>query len=330
MPWPLSRWSTPEITGFGRLPMAAAPEPLDTVDAAVAGEASPWVQTLDGQWKFRLAANPDLVTPHDVGVDAPPATGASSPSPAPGRSKGTTPPSTSTCACRSRVRRRTCPPTTRPACTGAPSRSRRRGAAVARSAPRRRRQLDGLRVGQRRVRRARHGQPSAVDVRPHRRRFGAARTRSASSCRSGARRRGSRTRTSGGWPACTAASRWCRCRRSPSPTRRPCPASSPTAPLARSTSTSASTRSRRVDRAADGHRRGRLHDPTSRRRAPPASSGALRVPAWPQRDPRDPDAGAGIEHELTLPLARAPRARAGCACPASRRGTTSTARATGW
>ena len=55
---------------------------------------------------------------------------------------------------------------------------------------------------------ARHGQPSRLDLRRHRRRPATARTRCASSCRSGARRRGWRTRTSGGSPACTAASRW--------------------------------------------------------------------------------------------------------------------------
>ena len=66
-------------------------------------------------------------------------------------------------------------------------------------------------------------------------------TRCASSYRGGARRRGSRTRTSGGCPACTAASSWCRCRRSRSPTRPPFPAWTPTARPARSTSTSGST-----------------------------------------------------------------------------------------
>ena len=42
-----------------------------------------------------------------------------------------------------------------------------------------------------------------------------------------------------------------------------------------------------------------VHDPSSRRRTPVATTGALAVPVWPQRDPADPDGIAALEHVLT-------------------------------
>ena len=42
-----------------------------------------------------------------------------------------------------------------------------------------------------------------------------------------------------------------------------------------------------------------VHDPSSRRHAPVATTGTLAVPAWPQRDPADPDGIAALEHVVT-------------------------------
>ena len=262
----------------------ARARPYDDVDAAIAGSPSPWVRSLDGT----VAVPPPSLAgrrrrPADVGADSRRPAGTRSPFPAAGccrRTAATTAArrSTSTCGCPSPARRRTFRPTTRPASTGASSRSR---------APwRRRRTL--LRVGSANsmgfvwvngcVRRVRHRQPPAVDVRHHRRTSAAARTRCASSCRGGARRRGSRTRTSGGCPACTAASSWCRCRRIALGDTATFPAWKPTARPARSTSTSVSTSAPVGARTAD--RRGRRH--RSARPAPRARSprrGASTCPA---------------------------------------------------
>ena len=188
-----------------------------------------------------------------------------------------------------------------------------RVAPPAHAAARRVGELDGLRVGQRRVRRVRHRQPPAVDVRHQRPSSAAARTRCASSCRGGARRRGSRTRTSGGCPGCTAASSWCRCRRSPSATRRRCPGSSADG------TTGTLDLDVGVDvgaagaRAAD--RRGRRHRPA--RPAPRARS--------PRRARSTSRAGRRAMPATSTPrlhLAGPPGASTGCACRASRRGTT--------
>ena len=48
---PLSRWSSPALTGVGRLPMAPALAPYDDIAAAERGEPSPWVRSLDGTWR---------------------------------------------------------------------------------------------------------------------------------------------------------------------------------------------------------------------------------------------------------------------------------------
>ncbi len=70
-PFPLSRWSSPALTGFGRLPMAPALDPFGDVAAAQSGAPSPWVLSLDGRWEFRLVDDPDQVTLADVGTDRP-------------------------------------------------------------------------------------------------------------------------------------------------------------------------------------------------------------------------------------------------------------------
>lgn len=66
-PFPLSRWSTPAVTGFGRLAMAPGLAPLD--ESAEAAATTPWVRALDGQWRFRLLARPDDVDDDTLAAD---------------------------------------------------------------------------------------------------------------------------------------------------------------------------------------------------------------------------------------------------------------------
>ena len=228
--------------------MAPGLVPYDDIDAAIAGARSPWVRSLDGPWQFRLRA----LARRGAGrrcrgrhVDRRLGRGRRAVElGAAGR-------------WRSRPRRADLPQRADAVRRAGAARARRQpdrrlpagvlGAGCLASSPhaaaRRGGELDGLRVGQRHVRRVRHRQP------PRRRRTtspttcAAAPTRCASSCRGGARRRGWRTRTSGGCPGCIAASSSCPCRRSPSATRRQCPGSNPTARPGRSTSTSLSTSS---------------------------------------------------------------------------------------
>ena len=58
----LTTWLTPEVQSVNRMAMGAPFRPYDTVAEARAGHRSPWVQSLDGEWRFALAANPDQVT----------------------------------------------------------------------------------------------------------------------------------------------------------------------------------------------------------------------------------------------------------------------------
>jgi beta-galactosidase len=48
----------PAATGLGRLPMWPSLPPYDSIEAATAGEASPWVRSLDGPWRFHLLGSP--------------------------------------------------------------------------------------------------------------------------------------------------------------------------------------------------------------------------------------------------------------------------------
>ncbi len=59
-------WRAPEATGLGRVPMHAPLVPFADRGAAIAGdaEASPWLHSLDGTWRFLLVESP---------ADAPPA-----------------------------------------------------------------------------------------------------------------------------------------------------------------------------------------------------------------------------------------------------------------
>ncbi len=57
-PFPLSRWLTPEVQSVGRVEMAAA-------RASLVGPG-PWVVALDGEWRFRLSADPDAIVDDDI------------------------------------------------------------------------------------------------------------------------------------------------------------------------------------------------------------------------------------------------------------------------
>ncbi len=61
-PGDLTRWLTPEVSSLNRLPPGAPFDPYDSVGDARRGEPSPWVRSLDGQWRFALVAGPDAVT----------------------------------------------------------------------------------------------------------------------------------------------------------------------------------------------------------------------------------------------------------------------------
>ncbi|MFC4455676.1 glycoside hydrolase family 2 TIM barrel-domain containing protein [Deinococcus sonorensis] len=56
-------WQTPELQQLGRLPARATLYPFETPDQARAGERahSPWVESLNGEWTFFLAARPEEV-----------------------------------------------------------------------------------------------------------------------------------------------------------------------------------------------------------------------------------------------------------------------------
>ena len=217
-------------------------------------------------WSLRLHRSPANVVAGDLGPDAGDRqAGTRSPCREHGCCRATARRSTSTCACRSPARRRSCRRTTRPACTGASSPCRFACGAPPPAAGRFG-ELDGLRLGQRRVRRFRHGQPPAVYVRHH-----APATGANAVCivvPRGAPRRGSRTRTSGGCPGCTAASSWCRCRGVVSATRRRCRGSS---------------------RRHDGHARARRRASSRARH----DSSAERPSKWSSHDPRPPAQPAG-------------------------------------
>ena len=221
-PFPLSRWSSPALTGFGRLPMAPALDPFDDGAAAQSGAPSPWVRSLDGRWQFRLVDDPDQVTVADVGTDRADrrvgrARGARSVGAAGSRRADL--PEHPDAVRRSRADR--AGRATRPGCTAArspcptPWRGRRTPASH------RCGRLDGAGCGSTarssgsaRTAASRRRSTSPTPSRARRQRP------CASWSRVGVDRAGSRTRTSGGSPVCTAASSWCRYPWNRSPTRR--------------------------------------------------------------------------------------------------------------
>ncbi len=72
-------WESPELSGEGRLPMRSPLLPYPSAEAALAAasaeseDSNPWVLSLDGTWRFALAANPDSVPVGfaSAGFDAP-------------------------------------------------------------------------------------------------------------------------------------------------------------------------------------------------------------------------------------------------------------------
>ena len=62
-------WADPTHVAVNRLPMRSPLVPYPDAEAARAGGPSPWVQRLDGEWRFRLAEAPEAVTDADVDGD---------------------------------------------------------------------------------------------------------------------------------------------------------------------------------------------------------------------------------------------------------------------
>ena len=54
-------WENPEVVGINREPMHVTSSSYPTLELAREGEASrsPWVQSLNGEWRFHWAPNPD-------------------------------------------------------------------------------------------------------------------------------------------------------------------------------------------------------------------------------------------------------------------------------
>ena len=61
----LKPWQSPELQQLGRLNARATLYPFDTPEQALKGEreASPWYQSLGGDWEFFLAGRPEAVSP---------------------------------------------------------------------------------------------------------------------------------------------------------------------------------------------------------------------------------------------------------------------------
>ena len=142
-PFPLSRWSSPALAGFGRLPMAPGLDPFDDPSAARIGRAV----TVGAVARRALGVPPRRrPRPGDarrmLAPTAPPTGGASSTCPERGRCRATERRPTSTWACRSRTRRRRCRRPTRPGSTGGRAPVRLVGGASAHTA-RRGRELVG-------------------------------------------------------------------------------------------------------------------------------------------------------------------------------------------
>jgi hypothetical protein len=54
----VATWTHPQTVSLGRLPMRATLVPYPDADQALARGASPWVRSLSGDWRFRLAPSP--------------------------------------------------------------------------------------------------------------------------------------------------------------------------------------------------------------------------------------------------------------------------------
>ncbi len=67
----LKTWIAPECVSVNRLPMRSTSYPFPTAESArtLDREKTPWFQLLNGQWQFRMADRPELVTAADVAVE---------------------------------------------------------------------------------------------------------------------------------------------------------------------------------------------------------------------------------------------------------------------
>ncbi|RKF17996.1 DUF4981 domain-containing protein [Alginatibacterium sediminis] len=64
-------WQSPELPAINKLCPRATLYPYDSVEKALARdrEASPWFESLDGQWKFKLYDSPEQVPESDFSID---------------------------------------------------------------------------------------------------------------------------------------------------------------------------------------------------------------------------------------------------------------------
>ena len=62
-------WEMPELTQVNRLPAHAGLWPQQDASHALEGRPSPWVQSLDGAWPFRLVERPEA-TPENFAAPA--------------------------------------------------------------------------------------------------------------------------------------------------------------------------------------------------------------------------------------------------------------------
>ncbi len=70
--FPVRFWEMPEAISARRLPMRATLYPFPRArDARREREASPWFRSLNGAWRFKMAAAPEEVTGADVAVETP-------------------------------------------------------------------------------------------------------------------------------------------------------------------------------------------------------------------------------------------------------------------
>jgi beta-galactosidase len=54
-------WVHPETVQLGRLPMRASLAPYPDAESALARGASPWIKSLNGDWRFSLVAQPEAI-----------------------------------------------------------------------------------------------------------------------------------------------------------------------------------------------------------------------------------------------------------------------------
>jgi beta-galactosidase len=67
---PIRLWECPELTEINRLPIRATLYPYHSITAALAGgkDKTPWLNSLNGQWSFKLFKNPEEVKAGHIGT----------------------------------------------------------------------------------------------------------------------------------------------------------------------------------------------------------------------------------------------------------------------